>query len=121
MKNTVNTLVIFIFMGLTNLFAQQNGELNTALASQAVLIEFKGMACQEGCADKIAENLKQIDGVVYAEVDYGTGKATLVYDPETVSLQKLEETITATKVKDYVYSIEKVTVIQPGEVVPTPQ
>lgn len=71
-------------------------------------ITISGMACQEGCADKIAENLTKTEGVVSAEVSYETGEAIVQYDNLLITMDKIKQVITDTKVKEYVYSINKV-------------
>ena len=77
-------------------------EKNTAI------ITISGMACQEGCADKIAENLLKTEGIVSAEVSYKAGEAIVQFDNLLITTKKIEQIITETKVKDYVYEIKKV-------------
>lgn len=75
-----------------------------------VLVGIESVACQEGCADKISDNLNKADGVVSAVVSYDKKEAIITFDPETIPLEKVKNIITNTKVKDYTYSINKITV-----------
>ena len=52
-----------------------------------------GMSCAS-CAANIERGLKRIDGVSLANVNYAAEKATVEYNPEAVSEDKLIETIT---------------------------
>ncbi len=72
------------------------------------VITIDGMACQEGCADTIKTNLEGIKGVRSTEVSYDKKEAVIAFDSNTVSIDDLKNTITDTKVKDYVYTIKTV-------------
>lgn len=89
------------------MFAQENNE-NTIISSETTTatITIAGMACQEGCADTIAENLLKITGVASAEVSYKTGEAIVQFDSSLIHINRLKKVITDTKVKDYVYVVK---------------
>lgn len=107
--------LIFLFV-LTFTFPFMNAQEPTSLktrtlelTTQIAYITIEGMACQEGCADTISKNLKETQGVQSAEVSYETGKAIIKFNDSFITLQKIEDIITGTKVKDYVYSIKNST------------
>lgn len=52
----------------------------------------KGMHCAS-CSSVIEKTLKKVEGVKSAEVNYGTEKAKISFDPEATSLNKLSEQI----------------------------
>lgn len=68
-------------------------------------VTVEGMACQEGCADAIAKNLEEIKGIQSAEVSFESGKAVINFDDAKIKIAEIEEVITNTKVKDYVYTV----------------
>lgn len=69
----------------------------------------QGMGCQEGCAVIIEKNLRSETGVSDAVVSYESGTAKILYDPSSISMASIQQTITGTKVKDYVHRITEVT------------
>ena len=83
--------------------------INEPASSTVVSIEIDGMACQEGCADKIASNLNETEGVISAEVSFKDKQGVIVFDQNLVSIEDLKLVITSTKVKDYEYTINSVT------------
>ncbi|UWX54733.1 cation transporter [Maribacter litopenaei] len=76
----------------------------------SVLIEVEGMACQEGCADKISSNLNGTPGITSAEVSYVKKEAIVKFNPNIISLSDIKSIITNTKVKEYTYTIGKTTI-----------
>lgn len=93
-------------------FAQESNNANTPITPvkmKSVIIGIDGMACQEGCADKIAENLKHTAGVKSVEVSFIEKEAVIDYNPSVIALTDLKYIITNTKVKQYVYTINSVT------------
>jgi copper chaperone CopZ len=97
-------LCLVVSTGFLN--AQENTSPNDL--NQIAVISIKGMACQEGCSDKIAENLKSTTGVYSAAVSFETGIAQILFDPRQVNIDSVEKVIKTTKVKDYVYTIDEV-------------
>ncbi len=69
-------------------------------------IKISGMHCAS-CALNIEKSLQGLEGVEDAQVNFGTEKATVRYDPEKLQLQELEK-----KVEDSGYGVvnEKVTI-----------
>jgi len=59
---------------------------------RTITIPIKGMHCA-ACALNISKNLYKRDGVKSAEVNYGTEKAVIEYDPEKISLDDIAEAI----------------------------
>lgn len=74
------------------------------------ILEIEGMACQEGCAAKISSNLMETDGIASADVSYADKRAVISYDPSLVSIDAIESIIINTKVKNYAYTVNKVTI-----------
>jgi Cu+-exporting ATPase len=66
-------------------------------------ITIEGMSCKINCATKIEKNLKNMDGVKTAVVDFDNKKATVVFDSNSVANADFIKTITETnqKVADY--------------------
>jgi Cu+-exporting ATPase len=66
-------------------------------------IAIEGMSCKINCATKIEKNLKNMDGVKTATVDFDNKKATVVFDSNSVVNTDFIKTITETnqKVADY--------------------
>lgn len=65
-----------------------NGEVKT----KTMVIPVKGMHCAT-CALSISKGLFKKEGVAKADVNYGTEKAVVEYDPEKISLEEIGETI----------------------------
>ena len=55
-------------------------------------IKISGMHCAS-CALNVEKSLQGLEGVEEAQVNFGTEKATVEYDPNKLELQKLEETV----------------------------
>jgi Cu+-exporting ATPase len=69
-------------------------------------IKISGMHCAS-CALNIEKSLQDMEGVEDAQVNFGTEKATVKYDPDKLQLLELEK-----KVEDTGYGVvnEKVTI-----------
>lgn len=110
-----NILVFFCATLFTaiNLQAQNSSSSQKmSEATETVIITIEGMACQAGCADAISSNLKKVSGVHSALVSFTSGQADINYNPKEISLDSLKSIITGTKVKDYVYSIKDVILVE---------
>lgn len=77
-------------------------ELVTELALAPLYIE--GMICEMGCARAIEVELKNVDGVVNAIVDYKSSVASIEYNTATTSQASLVSFINS--YKDGIYSAE---------------
>lgn len=102
------TILLFIFLTFSSiiLLGQETELENKITATISIL----GMACQEGCADTIAENLKNTNGVNEVTVSYETKEAVVNFNENIVTIDHLKNVITSTKVKEYVYTINQVTI-----------
>jgi len=60
-----------------------------------VNIRIGGMTCA-GCALRIEEALKRLDGVEYVNVNLATSKASIDYDPEKIGVNEIEKVIAET-------------------------
>ena len=72
-------------------------------------IPIKGMTCAS-CATTIEKGLSKLNGVSEANVNFGTEKAAIVYDSDTVQVEKFVDTI-----KDVGYQADVEKVILPIE------
>jgi len=68
--------------------SNNNGEAKT----KTLVIPVKGMHCAT-CALSISKGLFKKEGVSKADVNYGTEKAVVEYDPEKISLEEIGEVI----------------------------
>ncbi|MFD0799013.1 heavy-metal-associated domain-containing protein [Maribacter chungangensis] len=111
MKSLLTMLSLFLFVNIS--LGQENQKdilsLDKNNLSMAT-IGIEGMACQEGCADKIASNLQHSNGVVSALVSYAEKEAVITYDAGITTPELLKNIITNTKVKDYVCTIDSITI-----------
>lgn len=101
-------LLIFAFTAPV-ITAQTPSSINkqaVEFTTTTAYITIDGMACQEGCADTIAKNLEETQGIQSAEVSYDDGKALVKFDDSQIKLKEIEDIITSTKVKDYIYTIQ---------------
>jgi Cu+-exporting ATPase len=74
-------------------------------SAQKVVLPITGMSCAS-CAVNIQKGLSQVKGVVDANVNFATEKATVTFDPEHVALGDLTKTI---KDLGYEARVERVT------------
>lgn len=58
-------------------------------------IKISGMACS-GCANMIAENLSQLEGVQNVNVNLNESSATINYNSQRVNLDDIKETVEST-------------------------
>lgn len=115
MRIKIRFLLFAIVFGCISLSAQHDESKVLAPTTQFAVITIKGMVCQEGCADAIAVNLNKLPGVDSADVSFELGEAIINFNQELVSIDSLKSVITNTKVKDYSYIIEKVTIVEPEQ------
>jgi len=113
MKLKILVLSITAFILSTTIsLAQEKSNVIAKLENRitnSIEIGIDGMACQEGCADKITSNLKEKDGVISADINFDNKNGLIVFDPTLISIEEVKSIITGTKVKDYKYTINSVT------------
>jgi P-type Cu+ transporter len=63
-------------------------------ASERLDLDVEGMTCA-ACAARIERGLSKLDGVSQAGVNFASGRATVVYDPEVCSLDDFKTTVTS--------------------------
>jgi len=66
--------------------------LNSSNNKATVILPIGGMSCAS-CAARIERNLKKLNGVTDAAVNFGTEKASVEYIPSLVDLQTVKKTI----------------------------
>ena len=112
MRNYFSLLIFLLFVSCTSTknqqLAQKESRANSDIAIATIIID--GMACQEGCADVIQKNLVELEGIRSAEVSYDKGEAVVEFFPARTNADKIQKTITNTKVKDYVYTIKQINI-----------
>ena len=112
MKFKVLFLFVTIFTLATNVsLAQEDTTLPAEIVnsiSNTVLVNIDGMACQEGCADKISSNLMETEGVVSSEISFENKNGLISFDPTIVTIEEVKAVIINTKVKDYTYTITSI-------------
>ena len=111
-RNYFYLLIFLVFASCASTknqqIAQKESKVNPDLAIATITID--GMACQAGCADVIQKNLEDLEGIRSAEVSYDKGEAVVAYIPGKTNAEEIRETITNTKVKDYVYTIKNMNI-----------
>jgi len=75
--NFLSTLLVVIFFS-TFTFSQ-NTETNTS-SSDVMSVKIVGMHCAGGCAMAVQKKLNNTDGVLAANVDFGSSMAMIEYD-----------------------------------------
>src|SRR5512141_2348642 len=64
-------------------------------ADQFVMIKIEGMHCHR-CQQAIKRALQSFEGVHEVEVDFPSGQASVLYDPNTVTIRQLVDAIAQT-------------------------
>jgi copper chaperone CopZ len=59
---------------------------------QFVLIKIEGMHCHR-CEQSIKKALQANDGVHEVEVDFASGQASILYDPDQVKIRRLVDSV----------------------------
>ena len=87
-------------------------EKETLVENKLITAEFTitGMACQEGCADVLQENIMGLLGVQKALISYEKAFAVILFDSKSVSIDDIVSVIKETKVKEYIYNVENITI-----------
>lgn len=67
-------------------------KLHEKSENRNISIPIAGMTCT-ACAAKITKSLQKLDGVIEADVNFATEKASLTYSPDKVRISKIKETI----------------------------
>jgi len=62
------------------------------MAYEKMTCRIEGMACT-GCAGGIERSIGKLDGVQSIEVDFGAGRASIIYAPERTNCDKLADAI----------------------------
>lgn len=107
---SLKKIIFLFFFALTASFVQAQDlptikSRTVEFTTTTAYVTIEGMACQDGCADAIAVNLKETEGIQSAEVNYESGKAVINFDNTKIKMKEIEGIITDTKVKDYVYTV----------------
>ncbi|NQU17051.1 MAG: heavy metal translocating P-type ATPase [Candidatus Saganbacteria bacterium] len=68
------------------------------MAKEKIIISISGMSCAS-CVSAIENGLKSFKGVISANVNFASEKATVEYDPKTTDIEKIEQVIVKTGYK----------------------
>lgn len=104
------TIFLFFLLTFSSLVIIGQEKKQNKIDHITATISILGMACQEGCANTIADNLKNTEGVKEVTVSYETKEAVVNFNKNIVKIDQLKNIITSTKVKEYVYTIKEVTI-----------
>ena len=64
------------------------------LAGEATAIyKVEGMMCNKNCPMKVNKSLEGVEGVITCNVDFDSKTATVTYDDEKISREKISDTI----------------------------
>ncbi|HZX20931.1 MAG TPA: heavy metal-associated domain-containing protein [Clostridia bacterium] len=55
-------------------------------------LQVKGMACA-ACSSKVEHNISKLEGVIKAVVNLTTGKLTVEYNPEKISIDEISDKV----------------------------
>ncbi len=66
--------------------------------AKQVTLEIEGMYCQS-CSQGVGYELRQVEGVMDAQVDYQTGEGVVTYDPSKVNPETIAAASTVYKAK----------------------
>jgi Cu+-exporting ATPase len=86
--------------------SQSNGADESGGGSRRVVLPIRGMSCAS-CAINIQKGLSQAEGVVDANVNFATEKATVTFDPNQATVSDLVKTV---KDLGYEAGVERITV-----------
>ena len=53
----------------------------------------EGMMCNKNCPMKVKQSLEGVDGVKICQVDFKSKRATVIFDNEKISREKIADTI----------------------------
>src|SRR4030043_205640 len=67
-------------------------ELGYGAKSEKVLLPIQGMTCAS-CVNKVQKALNSVKGVVHADVNFATERASVEYIPEDVSIRELKKVV----------------------------
>ena len=112
MRNYYYLLIFFVFVSCASTKNQQIAQKYSWANPDFIVatITIDGIACQAGSADAIQKNLEDLGGIQSAEVSYDKGEAVVAFIPGKTNADEIRKTITNTKVKDYIYTIENMNI-----------
>jgi cation transport ATPase len=64
------------------------------MATQQMTVQINGMTCA-GCVARIEQTLRQEEGVIWANINFAAGQATVTYEPHGFDLARLSRAIHA--------------------------
>ncbi|MEO8236131.1 MAG: heavy metal-associated domain-containing protein [Flavobacterium sp.] len=101
MKNIKVILAFFLLIGIAFVSCKKQGEVETKTTKKEIAkiettsFKIEGMTCAMGCAKTIENKLASLDGVQKASVDFDKKMATIQYDGNIQTAEKLTETVEA--------------------------
>ncbi|MFM9987972.1 heavy-metal-associated domain-containing protein [Flavobacterium sp.] len=101
MKNIKVILVFFLLTGIVFVSCKKEAGVEVAITKKGIAkvettsFNIEGMTCAMGCAKTIENKLASLDGVQKASVDFDKKTATIQYDGNIQTPEKLAETVEA--------------------------
>lgn len=65
--------------------SESKEEIKTPVANTETTLAIEGMMCEKGCKSTIQSHLREMDGVISADVDYEAKKAVISHDNRVVT------------------------------------
>ena len=98
--------IVVLFSSLISLsgcsgHSDHKEEIKDPVANTESTIAIEGMMCEKGCKSTIQSHLREMNGVMHADVDYEGKKATVSYDNRVISSNDMVEMIN--KLADGIY------------------
>ncbi len=81
-------LVVVVIAGNTGITGNAIKETNTPQDLETANLRIEGMTCQS-CALGVEYELKQVDGVIDAKVNYQEGAGVVTFDPNVVGSETI--------------------------------
>lgn len=86
-------LVIVVILGNIGITGDAVKEVNTPQNLETANLQIEGMTCQS-CALGVEYELKQVNGVVDAKINYQDGTGTIIFDPAVIDAETIAKSST---------------------------
>lgn len=95
--------IVVLFSGLISLSgcSEHKEEITNPVANTETTIGIEGMMCEKGCKSTIQSHLREMNGVIHADVNYEEKKAEVSFDNRIISSNDMIEMIN--KLADGIY------------------
>lgn len=93
MKRFLAIIVLFSSLVSLNGCSEHKEEIKDPVANTESTIAIEGMMCEKGCKSTIQSHLREMNGVINADVDYEGKKAMVSYDNRIISSNEMVDMI----------------------------